>query len=406
MKYSIDDDKDISFLNDEETLRPKKAVNPEKSREDRLSKARKKPSPIKNVLLLLLYMTVVIAVIALGTALYVWVDEKIKKSATETAMNAGLNDTLNVTQVYSDEQVEEMLKNASVDNEAALSEAEAKGEQRVLDKIKSSLLAGNSYVETLRPLYPGQILLVSDGAFHFVPVDENIKSNDYLQEKLIIDEESGEFTYVDDDGNTISHKGIDVSSHQGSGIDWEAVAEDDVEFVFIRAGYRGYGTEGKLMEDANFRENIEGALDAGLHVGVYFYSQATNEDEAREEAELVIDALEDYDIDCPIVIDVEKAAKDARIMSISAEERTENIKTFADALKEEGYDVLIYHNMEMGVLLLDLSELEEYDKWFAGYTDKLYYPYEYKIWQYTDSGSVDGIKGNVDLNISFSAFWE
>ena len=161
------------------------------------------------------------------------------------------------------------------------------------------------------------------------------------------------------------------------------------------------------MEDDKFEDNITGAIAAGIKVGVYFYSQAIDETELREEADLVLEKIAPYQIDCPVVFDVEKVAGDeGRMNNLSVEERTNLTRLFCEIIQDAGYRPMIYYNTEMGALMLGLESLEEYDKWFAAYSDKFYYPYEYKIWQYSQKGTVQGIKGEVDLNISFAPLWE
>lgn len=276
-------------------------------------------------------------------------------------------------------------------------------EAEILGGIKQSLQNGESVVETLRMFYPDDLVLVSGGKYHFVPVNPALKKNNY-DEACLNRLESGEMQYVED-GVVTSHKGIDVSSHQGD-IDWQKVAEDGVEFAFLRAVYRGYGT-GKLVEDAKFEENIEGALNAGIKVGVYVYSQAITEEELLEEANLVLNKIAPYKIECPVVFDVEMVSgADGRMNGLSAEERTNLVTLFCETVKNAGYRPMIYHNMEMGALKVNLQALEDYDKWFAYYNPNFYYPYEYDVWQYSEKGRVNGIEGNVDLNISFVPLWE
>ena len=206
------------------------------------------------------------------------------------------------------------------------------------------------------------------------------------------------------DGQVVSHKGIDVSKHQGN-IDWTKVAADGVEFAFIRVGLRGYGTEGKLVEDEYFEQNIKGALQAGIKVGVYFYSQAITDAELLEEANLVLEKIKPYNVELPIVYDVEKVSGGkGRANDLSVEDRTRLTALFCQTVQDAGYKPMIYHNMEMATLMLDLGQLEQYDKWFAYYNDDLYYPYAYKVWQYTEKGAVDGINEEVDLNIWFGDF--
>ncbi len=273
----------------------------------------------------------------------------------------------------------------------------------VLDNIRSGLDAGDSVLETLRPFYPDDLIVYSGGKYNFVPINRNLKMHSFEAANLNV-LESGEYQYLQD-GAVVSHKGIDVSRHQGE-IDWKLVAQDGVEFAFIRVGYRGYGS-GKMVEDEYFEANIKGASEAGIKVGVYFYSQAVSAEEVQEEAAFVLEKIAPYKIDCPVVFDVERVSEsDGRMNGISVEDRTAFTLQFCQIIENAGYKPMIYHNTEMGVMLLGLEALEKYDKWFAAYSDVFYYPYDYKVWQYSQTGSVQGIQGAVDLNISFAPLWE
>lgn len=298
--------------------------------------------------------------------------------------------------VYSQEELDAKIAEAVL----AAQNLEA---DRVLEGIKTSLSEGTTTVETLRPYYPDDIVVVSGGKFHFVPINRELELNTLDKANLNI-LGSGEFQYLTD-GQVISHKGIDVSSHQGN-IDWNLVAQDGVEFAIIRVGYRGYGSEGRLVVDEKFEDNIKGAKAAGIKVGVYFFSQAINETELLEEANLVLEQIAPYSIECPVVYDVEKTSAAGRMNAISVEDRTHLTQLFCQTIENSGYKPMIYHNTEMGALLINIAELEKYDKWYASYSDQMFYPYEYKIWQYSDKGKIQGISTDVDLNISFAPIWE
>ncbi len=201
-----------------------------------------------------------------------------------------------------------------------------------------------------------------------------------------------------------SIKGIDVSVYQGD-INWEKVAADGVQFAYIRLGYRGYN-EGVFAVDVNFEKNITGAIDAGIPVGIYFVTRAITVDEAVEEADWVIDKIKDYDTSWPVMLDLESAgALGARDNDLTAEERTDIIIAFCERIKEKGYgDVLLYSNIGYFLDYMQLERLTDYDKWFAQYFNRPFFPYAFSIWQYTSSGRVDGISGNVDLNIAFKDY--
>ncbi len=294
--------------------------------------------------------------------------------------------------IYTKEEVEQLLLSAKAD-----------GSEEVLLEMKQMLDEGFSAVEAFRKLYTEELVIASNGKYNFIPIRDDLKKHDYLNENLNV-LESGEYQYVDD-GQVTSYKGIDVSRFQGK-IDWEQVAADGVEFAFIRVGNRGYGS-GKVVDDEQFEANIEGANAAGVKAGIYFFSQAITEEEVLEEANYVLEKIAPYQVDCPVVFDVEKVAdKSARMNALTPEERTRFTKLFCDTIEAAGYQSMIYCNLEMAAMMLNLEELEEYDKWFAYYNPNFYFPYEFKVWQYSEKGTVAGIKGAVDLNISFEPLYE
>jgi len=284
---------------------------------------------------------------------------------------------------------------SSEEVEALVDQAEAQGRSNVLTSIKESLENGNTVISILKSLYPEYIVVAANSKYNFVPIDESLPKNNYDIDNLT--DENGMYVYTKD-GQVTSKFGIDVSSHQGD-IDWEAVADEGVEFAFIRAVYRGYGT-GKLVVDEKCLENIEGAQAAGIDVGVYVFSQAISQAEVLEEAGTVIDLLDGYTLQLPIVFDVEKVGdSQARTNSLTVEERTNLTIAFLEAVKNAGYEPMVYHNTEMGAMLVDLTQLTDYPKWFAGYNKEFYWPYEYDIWQYSENGSINGINGKVDFDI-------
>lgn len=304
--------------------------------------------------------------------------------AKEDALEAG-----NVKQSYTREEVEALLAEAA-------EEARAEEAERLLGGIQQNLEDGMAAAKALRPFYPNDIVVATSGKIRFFPVQDNLKKNNYQQDNLV-QLENGELQYAEN-GQVISHKGIDVSYHQGE-IDWELVARDGVEFAILRVGLRGYGT-GKVVLDEQFENNIKGALANGIQVGVYFYSQSINEEEVLEEAQLVLDQIAPYRVTGPVVYDAEKVPS-SRTSNLTVEERTAMTLSFCRTVAAAGYRPMIYLNLDTAFSTVDLAQLEEYDKWFAHYGTDMYYPYDYKIWQYTESGSVQGIDSEVDMNISF-----
>ena len=271
-------------------------------------------------------------------------------------------------------------------------------DQKIVLGIKSSLESGTSVMETLRKYYPNDLILYKNKRYVFTPVNDSLKKHSYKAEDLK-QSENGEWQYTDGDKIT-SHKGIDVSSHQGD-IDWAKVKGSGVEFAMIRALYRGYSS-GKLVEDEKFKNNITGADANGIKAGVYIFTQAVNESEVDEEIAMLKELVGENKVDYPVVVDVEEAnAGEGRMDTLGIEERTSLIKYYCEKIKDAGYKPMKYFNIESALLMLDLTQLEDYDKWLAAYNSEFYYPYQYTLRQYSDSGSVDGIEGNVDLDISF-----
>ena len=194
--------------------------------------------------------------------------------------------------------------------------------------------------------------------------------------------------------------GIDVSAYQGE-IDWEKVAESGVDFAIVRVGYRGYES-GKLVEDKFARMNLEGAAAAGIQVGAYFFSQALNEEEAREEAQFVLEILKDYMLTMPVVFDWEHVNNEtARTNDMDPYVATDCAKAFLEVIEEAGYWPMMYFNTFQARKLFYLDQLMEYDFWLALYSDRLTFPYKVDMWQYTCTGTVPGVFGDVDINVMF-----
>ncbi|MBP1561304.1 MAG: glycoside hydrolase family 25 protein [Oscillospiraceae bacterium] len=237
----------------------------------------------------------------------------------------------------------------------------------------------------------------------WLPAFTDVPRHTYDYSGLVL--KNGRYIYSED-GVQISRTGIDVSYHQGD-IDWERVAADGIDFVMLRLGYRGYES-GALNVDGRFHEYAKGASDAGLDIGVYFYSQALNTEEAIEEANFVMENIRGYDITFPVVFDwevVEDAA--ARTNDIEPFTVTECAAAFCDTVSDGGYTPMVYGSGKYALFKLNMSKLANYDFWFAEYKDghtEPNFPYNYTIWQYASDGTVDGIEGDVDLNICFADY--
>lgn len=289
---------------------------------------------------------------------------------------------------------------------------------------------------------------LEDGSFAEYDIKESIKKNSYDFEKYLKKSGKG---YIYDDGN--AKVGVDISKNNGS-VDFQKLKSSGIDFCMIKVGARGYST-GEITLDDKFVENATNAKEAGIPVGAYFYSMATTDVEALEEANYAVAACMNYGLKYPIAIDMEIVNNDDyRSKNLSNEQRTKIVKVFCDTVKTYGMTPMIYANKSYLVSKLNLEELSSYDVWLCDsaaekislkesnsneaddakevkekenknskdnknviestknnvtekeedmmdYSD---YPYWYTMWQYCQNATVDGINGEVDLNICFVDF--
>ena len=194
--------------------------------------------------------------------------------------------------------------------------------------------------------------------------------------------------------------GIDVSKWNGN-IDWNAVKNSGISYVIIRCGYRG-STTGAMIEDPKFKTNIQGALNAGLKVGIYFFSQAVNEVEAVEEASMTIGLIKKYKISYPVFLDVEPSG--GRADGIDRNTRTQVIKAYCETIRNSGYTAGVYANKTWLESYMNAGELSKYKIWLAQYNTAPTYGGKYDMWQYSSKGSVAGISGHTDMNLSYMGY--
>lgn len=199
--------------------------------------------------------------------------------------------------------------------------------------------------------------------------------------------------------------GVDVSEFQGE-IDWQQVKDSGIEFAMLRIGYRGT-TQGQLFADESFERNYEGARAVGLDVGVYFFSQATTEEEARDEANFVLDLLGARKLQYPVAFDWElpvTESEEYRVNRVSGEDAASFGAVFCEEILAAGYRPMVYTNKYCAYQFFDLNSWKDYDLWYAEYQTQPSLYYEYRMWQYTESGEVPGISHPVDLNICLKAY--
>lgn len=189
-------------------------------------------------------------------------------------------------------------------------------------------------------------------------------------------------------------KGIDISKYQ-TGVDYKKVKADGVEFAILRIGYTGYGT-GKLQaKDTLFETHYKGCKDVGIHVGGYFFGRGVSAEEGKKEAEYVLSLIKGKTFEYPIFYDTEDTYYQAKATKA---QNTAACKAFCDTIKAAGYKTGIYASKSWFTDRLNDNELKAYDHWVAQYYNKCTYAGDYIMWQYTSSGKVIGINGNVDMN--------
>lgn len=215
----------------------------------------------------------------------------------------------------------------------------------------------------------------------------------------------GKYWFFDRSGVKAESVGVDVSTYNEN-IDWDRVRQQGIGFAIIRTGGRGW-TSGSIYDDVRFERYLRDAMEAGLQVGVYFYSTAVHEQEAAAEAQAVLEALQGRALDLPVYYDVELSGEfpKGRADVLSTGERTRNALAFCRVIENAGYRAGIYAGQYFYLDSLNFQPLSRYEIWMASYTNDGLPPLSargYRIWQFTDRGNVDGISGGVDMNVMFS----
>ncbi len=237
----------------------------------------------------------------------------------------------------------------------------------------------------------------ADGSEEWVLISPYLTKNTYDLTNLV--SQSNIMKYYEN-GKKISFLGVDISKYQDY-VDFVSLKGEGVDYVMIRVGARGYST-GQITLDENFDDNMLRAKEAGLDVGVYFYSQAITEEEAIEEANFVIEHLQNQEIVYPVAFWMENISNDkARIDTLSKNDKTTVARAFLNTVKAAGYNPMVYGTKEWLIKEVDLSKLSEYDIWLSQNADIPDYPYRFSMWQYTNTGDIAGISGYADLNITF-----
>lgn len=246
------------------------------------------------------------------------------------------------------------------------------------------------------------LIKYADGKEEWVLISPYLPKHEYDFTKLVC--QSNLMKYYEE-GKQVSFVGADISKYQDY-VDFVKLKKAGIDFVMLRVGARGYGS-GQLVLDEYFADNIKRASDAGLQIGVYFFSQAISVEEAVEEANMVLENIKDYTITYPVAFDMEFVDNDtARVEELSKSERTTITKAFLETIEGAGYKPMIYGDKEWLIKHIDMSKLTAYDVWLSQMEDIPDYPYKFSMWQYSNDTSIDGIAGYADLNISFIDYAE
>lgn len=297
---------------------------------------------------------------------------------TRKIINAQTVQTLSLQKVLEEEPEENLMQNIITDSIKVQI-----GEQEEEKKV----IVGDKEIEIPKV----EVAKVNDKEDIQNKVSDSSTSS-ATAEKITAEEAKEKF---ENSGTSI---GIDVSKWQGY-IDWKKVKDSGIEFAMIRIGYRG-STVGKIVMDPYFIQNIKGAISNGIYVGVYFFSMATTEEEAIQEAAWTVDIIKKYKITYPVAYDFESFGQD-RVAGVSREQMNNNAVAFLNYISSSGYQPMMYGSKNALNTRWSMERFSNFKVWLAHYTKNTDYSGRYNMWQYTSSGSVDGINGNVDMNIAY-----
>ncbi|MFG6358528.1 MAG: glycoside hydrolase family 25 protein [Acetatifactor sp.] len=326
--------------------------------------------------------------------------------------------SLTVTSVEKDLRIQVVdFDGKPVSGQTFLVDLEGQGEYKDLDQdgilYIGGLNAGEYYVSLQEiegykvPVNPTRVQVKDKVEYVFIDdISLLIKTEEEID---ALEEDTGVAEAEEDSDKTEIKKlqtptanatvGIDVSKWNRE-IDWEKVKAAGVDFAIIRAGYRG-STTGSLVVDPYFETNIKAATRAGVKVGVYFFTQAVNEVEAVEEASMALELVNEYSLDYPIFIDTEGAGGNGRADGLDVETRTLVCDAFCRTVVNAGREAGVYSGRNWFYNKIQVSRLENYCIWLAEWRSVPLYDGYYHMWQYTSKGKIDGIEGNVDMNISY-----
>ncbi len=300
-------------------------------------------------------------------------------------------------QLYTEEELKRSLSETK--KTAAMTERNT-----ILQQIQSSLESGDSTTGMLRKLFSNDIVVLSGGRYYFYPVISSVLKHNFSESDFALDE-SGRLQYSGTNTRIQTRQGIDVSEKEGY-IDWEKVAQDQISFAYICAG--GGDMDGTAVRDSYFEHNLTGAQEAEMATGVYYVLSHASPQECREQAGELVSWLQEMEEEgtktsLPVAVWVlpvstaDDGTQDTEGQSKA--EWTENTIAFCQVLEEAGYTPAIYGNLVSFTMLLDMTQLEKYEKWITSNDTSLYFPYQFSCWQYTASGEIQGISTDVHRDL-------
>jgi GH25 family lysozyme M1 (1,4-beta-N-acetylmuramidase) len=327
--------------------------------------------------------------------------DAITRAEVVNILNNMVNELYQASGVYSEAIDGTLMINAA--GGATLKDMDIGGDLIVAPGVTGTVSLDNVTVEgSIRNL--GSAVISTDTTYidyngRQVPVLPSLAVNGLTTDNFSwADYNSRRFSFSSD--AYTARMGIDVSRFQGD-IDWNAVAGDGVQYALVRCGGRGT-TAGAFYTDSKYAQNVDGAYAAGLETGVYFFAQAISVEEAEAEADYVLNLLQGHNINGMVVYDWEILGTDDRTYGVDPEMVTACAKTFCDRIEAAGYQAGVYFTEYVGYLKYDLSQLTDYNFWFANYAYKYpHFYYQVNYWQYTSSGTVAGIDGKVDMDLQF-----
>lgn len=354
----------------------------------------------QNVGLPIVRMTAAASVFALIVlALVLYINREPSKASKNTAQNTKQEEETDTAQTKEPmDALERKMANGTLTADD-LDFWDMYPEEAEEEKEQETEKTETKQPEVNDPATDGKHTLVveDDGTEKWVSINPYLTKNEYDYAGLVYRKPI--MSYYEE-GKKTSYTGVSISKYNEF-VDYIKLKKAGLDFAMIRVGARGYGT-GQITLDENFDKNMKDAIGAGLEVGVYFFSQAVNEEEAIDEAGVVLAAISEYDVNYPIAFAMDFVENDtARVESLTREERTAVADAFLSLLKEEGYNTVLYADKEWLINKIDLSLLTSYDIWLSQEADVPDYPYKFSMWQYTKNAKVDGMAEAAELTISF-----